>query len=114
MAEKKGSKIIGIANFPTVIDDIHESSFRSYQVLKMMLEMMGRGDSQETIMETVSFLGQFPPKRMEKNDFIDKTTKVLDETELDIEQPEFEKESNMKGKKDVKKTSDAENKDSND
>ncbi len=47
-----------IAKFPTVIDNNHESLYRSYQILNQVLNMLERGDSQETILEVVRYLQQ--------------------------------------------------------
>lgn len=40
-----------IQEMPTVIENIHESCFRSYQILYHILTMVERGDSKQTIME---------------------------------------------------------------
>lgn len=43
-----------IKEFPSVYANIHESVFRSYQLLQKVKEMVGRGDSKETILEIIS------------------------------------------------------------
>lgn len=46
---------------PTVIDNTHESCFRSYHVLIHVMTMMERGDSKETILDTIKLLyGKLP------------------------------------------------------
>lgn len=45
-----------IAKFPTVIDNKHESIYKSYQILEKAIEMLERKDSNETILETIKFL----------------------------------------------------------
>ena len=44
-----------IIESPTVVNNIHESCYRCYHILKLVIEMSGRGDSKETIEDTVSF-----------------------------------------------------------
>lgn len=50
--------IAEIKNMPLVKEHIHESTYRSYHILNMVLEMIERGDSKETIVEVVNFLRQ--------------------------------------------------------
>lgn len=43
-----------IIKMPTVINNNHESLYRSYQALSLVKEMLHRGDSNETILEAIS------------------------------------------------------------
>lgn len=45
-----------IARTPTVIDNMHESLFKSYQTLKYVKKMLQRGDSKETILDLLTLL----------------------------------------------------------
>jgi len=45
-----------IKSMPTVRDNVHESVYRSYQILEKVKEMLSRGDSKETIIETIKYL----------------------------------------------------------
>lgn len=45
-----------IKGMPTVINNTHESCYRSYTMLKFVLEMVERGDSRETIKAVVDLL----------------------------------------------------------
>ncbi len=47
-----------IIEMPTTFKNIHESCFRSYHILKKVLYMIERGDSQQTIFEVVEFLSE--------------------------------------------------------
>jgi len=47
-----------IKSMPTVRDNVHESVYRSYQILEKVKEMLLRGDSKETIIETIKYLEQ--------------------------------------------------------
>lgn len=49
-----------IQNQPTILEQIHESCFRSYHILDKVLEMIQRGDSTYTIFEVVKFLKEYP------------------------------------------------------
>jgi len=49
-------KIKEILSRPTTIDNIHESCFRSYGILRVVTHMIERGDSKETILELIEFL----------------------------------------------------------
>lgn len=49
-------KLKNIQQIPTVKDNIHESVFRSYHILRYVLKMLERGDSEETIFEVVTML----------------------------------------------------------
>ncbi len=53
-------KLQEIANHPTVLSNNHESLYRSYHILKQVMEMVNRGDSKETIAEVVELLNQLP------------------------------------------------------
>lgn len=53
-------KIAEILSFPTVINKNHESLYRSYHILSYVLEMVKRGDSKETILETAQFMSEYP------------------------------------------------------
>jgi hypothetical protein len=52
--------ITEILKFPTLIDNNHESLYRSYHILNLVLKMIERGDSKETIFETVEFIKESP------------------------------------------------------
>jgi len=43
---------------PTVIGNTHESVLRAYQILEKVKVMLERGDSKETIIETIKYLEQ--------------------------------------------------------
>ncbi len=45
-----------ILQFPTVINNKHESLLRSFHILNHVLDMVNRGDSKETIFEVVQLL----------------------------------------------------------
>jgi len=45
-----------IKQFPTVLNNTHESVYKSYQILEAVKTMLLRGDSKETILEAISFL----------------------------------------------------------
>jgi hypothetical protein len=49
-----------IQKMPTSIDKIHESCFRSYNILRQVLVMVERGDSSETIFEVANMLRENP------------------------------------------------------
>jgi len=49
-----------IAEMPTTFNNVHESIYRSYHILNLVLEMIERGDSKETINLTVGYLKQQP------------------------------------------------------
>lgn len=53
-------KIQEVINKPTVIDNIHESCFRSYDTLRVVIEMVERGDSKETIIDFYILINSFP------------------------------------------------------
>lgn len=72
-------KYIKIGHFPTIIDDVHESAFRSYQILKILLEMIKRNDSRETMIEIITLLTSFPPKVMNRRE----VTKVMDDEDIE-------------------------------
>lgn len=48
-----------IYSMPLVLDNIHESSFRSYHILEKVLGMVDRGDSKEAIVEVANFLKEY-------------------------------------------------------
>jgi hypothetical protein len=48
------SKIHAIKNMPTVYNNTHESIYRSYHTLALVCEMLGRGDSSESIKEVIA------------------------------------------------------------
>ena len=50
------SKLKTIQAKPTTLENIHESCFRSYDILEQVLIMVKRGDTKETIFEVVEFL----------------------------------------------------------
>jgi len=45
-----------INSFPTLLNNTHESVYKSYQILEAVKTMLKRGDSKETILETILFL----------------------------------------------------------
>lgn len=45
-----------IIKMPTVVDNNHESVYRSYHILLKVIEMVERNDSKETIIEIADFL----------------------------------------------------------
>ena len=49
-----------IQAMPTTLEKIHESCFRSYNILKQVMIMVERGDTKETIFEVVEFLQENP------------------------------------------------------
>lgn len=49
-----------IQRMPTVIDNVHESVYRSYHILETVLEMLRRGDSSETVLDVAEFLNEYP------------------------------------------------------
>ena len=46
-------RIADIKDNPTVYKDVHESIYRSYQILEYVKEMLLRGDSSETILDII-------------------------------------------------------------
>ena len=54
------SKLKTIQAKPTTLENIHESCFRSYDILEQVLIMVERGDTKETIFEVVDFLKCYP------------------------------------------------------
>jgi len=51
-------EISEINELPTVINNVHESSYRSYQLLKKIIEFIERGDSHATMMEFYKFANE--------------------------------------------------------
>ena len=49
-----------IKNTPNTINNIHESCFRSTQILWKTKQMIDRGDSLETIKEFIEYCDSFP------------------------------------------------------
>ena len=49
-----------ILSFPTIINNNHQSLYRAYHILDYVLEMVKRGDSKETILETAQFMSEYP------------------------------------------------------
>ncbi len=45
-----------IQSMPVVYENIHESVFRSYQILDYVILMISRGDSKETMLDIIDFL----------------------------------------------------------
>jgi len=45
-----------IIEYPTTLDNVHESCFRSYHALNKVLCMIERGDSKETIVEFAEYM----------------------------------------------------------
>lgn len=54
------SRLQQIQRMPTSIDNIHESCFRAYSVLDMVLAMVERGDSKQTIFDLVELMKEHP------------------------------------------------------
>ena len=52
------SKLKTIIEIPTMLDNIHQSCFRSSHILLYILDMVQRGDSEETIMDVYYFLSE--------------------------------------------------------
>jgi hypothetical protein len=48
--------IIEIKEMPTVIGNVHESCYKSYQTLSLVTDMLKRGDSQETILLVIEHI----------------------------------------------------------
>jgi hypothetical protein len=48
-----------ILNMPSIVNNIHESTYRSYHILNKVLEMVKRGDSKETIQDIAKLLTEF-------------------------------------------------------
>lgn len=49
----EGNKILKAREMPTVINNIHESIYQSHSVLMLVIEMLARGDSNETILQVI-------------------------------------------------------------
>jgi hypothetical protein len=49
-------KLASIKERPTVIDNNHESLYRSYHILDYVLKLVERDDSKDTIFEVVDYL----------------------------------------------------------
>jgi hypothetical protein len=56
MIRIKTPKLKEIIEFPNIIRNVHESSYRLHQILMYVLEMIQRGDSNETIMDVYYYL----------------------------------------------------------
>lgn len=50
------SAIKEISEFPIIVNNNHESLYRCYHTLRLVLEMVNRGDSKETINQVADFL----------------------------------------------------------
>jgi hypothetical protein len=57
------SLIADIIEFPTSIENVHESCYRSHQTLDYIMDMVRRGDSKETIEDIYLFLKEYRPKK---------------------------------------------------
>lgn len=55
------NRLAEIAKMPEVINNTHVSCFRSYHILDLVLMMIERGDSKETISMVVSYLWAVQP-----------------------------------------------------
>ena len=55
-----------ILDFPQVINNTHESCYRSFHILFKVIEMVNRGDSKETINETVEILNNVDKVKKKK------------------------------------------------
>jgi len=53
------SELNDIISQPQTYEKIHESIFRSYHILRFIIEMVERGDSKETIIEVYNFLNNY-------------------------------------------------------
>lgn len=53
---KKSMTLKEITEMPTCLGNSHESVLRSFHILDLVLEMVERGDSKETIQETAEYL----------------------------------------------------------
>ena len=62
-------ELIVIQNKPTVVDDMHQSVFRSHAVLNYIMKMVKRGDSKETI-EDVYFSLMNSENRIKSEDLV--------------------------------------------
>jgi hypothetical protein len=62
--------IIEIKNYPDVIDNVHESIYKSYQALDKVKEMLKRGDSQKSILEVIEAIyhNDYKPSKAELDD----------------------------------------------
>jgi hypothetical protein len=54
------NRINSIIERPTTYNNVHESIYRSYGILEYVLDMIDRGDSNETIFEIVEFIKKQP------------------------------------------------------
>lgn len=50
-------KLEDIREKPTTFNNVHESIYRAYDTLNLVLEMVARGDSKETIFMVANDLG---------------------------------------------------------
>jgi hypothetical protein len=50
-------KIEKIQKMPNTLDGVHESCYKSFHVMNLMGEMLGRGDSAETILMLLRHFG---------------------------------------------------------
>lgn len=62
--------ILEISKYPTVIDNNHESLYRSYQLLQYIIAMVSRDDSKETILDVYNNVWEYAERE-------DETTKEL-------------------------------------
>jgi hypothetical protein len=53
--------ISDIQNLPTVVDNNHESLYRSYHILNHVLKMVKRGDKAESIIEMAELMKHIKP-----------------------------------------------------
>jgi hypothetical protein len=60
-------KMNEILQMPTVVDNVHESIFRSYHILGYVVKLINRQDSKETILEIVDFLNGWPGEEVKIN-----------------------------------------------
>lgn len=65
--------INSIIGFPCIRENMHESVFQATHILAKVLQMLERGDSRETILETVEFIRRETKRRN------DETTKLPQE-----------------------------------
>ena len=51
-----------IIKMPKVMNNVHESSYRTWGILEYVEQMVSRGDSKETILEIIKFMKYYPEK----------------------------------------------------
>lgn len=56
--------ILNIVNEPTTVNDIHESVYRSYHILNLVEDLLGRGVPSDVILELLRELREAPRKEV--------------------------------------------------